>query len=602
MHLGEEIRAELRERLAQLERAGLARTLELASEQHADFASNDYLGLSRHPAVVAAGCAALAAHGAGARASRLLGGGAPEDREAERRMAEWIGQQDALLFSSGFQANLGALTTLVQPGDAVLSDELNHASLIDAVRLTKAQRLIFPHEDLAALERRLREARSARRRWVVTEGVFSMEGGRASLVELSRLCARHDAWLIVDEAHSIGVVGAEGAGAWAEARERGADESRLAALTIPCGKALGVAGGFVSGSVELRQLLASAARSFVFSTGAAPAISGALCASIGLARAAEAERAHLQRLGEALADELGCAPTLSAITPIVVGDNALAVELARRATEQGFDVRAVRPPTVPQGTARLRVALHAGNREEDVRRLGALLAPHRRPADHERAPAHRPLFVVGTDTGIGKTVVSALLTRAAAAVGKATYWKPVQTGDDSDTETVRSLSSGLGARFAEPSFAFALPASPHEAAAAEQAVVHTHLLDARLAQLVAEPGELIVELAGGLLVPYDDVETQADLLARVKPRIVLVARSGLGTLNHTMLTLEALRRRGLEPEALVLVGDEHPSNRETLRSMGRVPIIHELPQLEDVSADGLADWLDSNDLSYLFTT
>lgn len=599
--MSEEIRAELRERLAQLERAGLARTLELASEQLADFASNDYLGLSRHPEVVAAGCAALGAHGAGARASRLLGGGAPEDREAERSMAEWLGQEDALLFPSGFQANLGALTTLVQPGDAVLSDELNHASLIDAVRLTKAQRLIFAHEDLEALEQRLREARSARRRWVVTEGVFSMEGDRASLVELSRLCARHDAWLIVDEAHSIGVVGAEGAGAWAAARELGADETRLAALTIPCGKALGVAGGFVSGSAELRQLLASAARSFVFSTGAAPAISGALCASIRLARAADAERAHLQRLSRVLADELGCAPSPSAIAPIVVGDNALALDLARRATEQGFDVRAVRPPTVPRGTARLRVVLHAGNREEDVRRLGALLAPHRRAAEPERAPARRALFVVGTDTDIGKTVVSALLTRAAAAAGMATYWKPVQTGDDSDTETVRALCADTSASFAEPCFAFALPASPHEAAAAEDAAVHTQVLDARLAQLVAEPGELIVELAGGLLVPYDDVETQADMLARVKPRIVLVARSGLGTLNHTMLTLEALRRRGLEPEALVLVGDEHPSNRETLRSMGRVPIVHELPQLEDVSAESLAAWLDSNDLSYLFS-
>lgn len=598
--MSDEIRAELRERLAQLARAGLARTLELSSDERIDLVSNDYLGLSRHPEVIAAGRAALKARGAGARASRLLGGGAIEDREAERRMAEWLGQEDALLFSSGYQANLGTLTTLVQPGDAILSDELNHASLIDAARQTKARRLIFAHEDLGVLEDKLREVRSARRRWVVTEGVFSMEGDRSSLVELSRLCAEHDAWLIVDEAHSIGLIGPEGAGAWAEARRLGADASRLAALVVPCGKALGVAGGFVSGRAELRDLLASAARSFVFSTGVAPALSGALCAAIPLARKADAGRAHLRLLSQALAEELGCAPSPSAISPVLVGDNQLALDLAQRATEQGFEVRAVRPPTVPRGTARLRVVLHADNREDDVRRLGALLAPHRQHTMSPNTPALRPLFVVGTDTGIGKTVVSALLTRAAAAVTKVTYWKPVQTGDDSDTETVRSLCADTSARFVEPSFAFALPASPHEAAAAEQASVCTATLEARLAELVEEPGELIAELAGGLLVPYDDVETQADLLARITPRLVLVARSGLGTLNHTLLTLEALRGRGLEPEALVLVGDEHPSNRETLRAMGRVPLIYELPQLSLVSAEALASWLADNDLTSLF--
>lgn len=598
--MSDEIRAELRERLAQLDRAGLSRSLELASDELADFSSNDYLGLSRRPEVIDAGRAAIETRGSGARASRLLGGGCPEDREAETRMAEWLGQEDALLFASGFQANLGVLTTLIRPGDVILSDELNHASLIDAARLTKARRLIYAHEDLDALEQKLREARGARRRWVITEGVFSMEGDRASLVEISRLCARYDAWLIVDEAHSIGVVGKEGAGAWSEAREEGADESRLAALVVPCGKALGVAGGFVSGRAELRDLLVSAARSFVFSTGVAPAISGALCASIRLARAAEPERAHLRQLGRALADELGAPPSPSAIAPVLIGDNALALRLAQTARQQGLDVRAVRPPTVPAGTARLRVVLHAENGEADVRRLGRLLAPHRVHAPARSEAPSRPLFVVGTDTGIGKTVVSAALTRAAAAADAVTYWKPVQTGDDSDTETVRALCADTTARFAEPGYAFALPASPHEAAAAEGKEVCVPRLEARLAELAAEPGELIVELAGGLLVPYDDVETQADFLARLAPRILLVARSGLGTLNHTMLSLEALRARGLEPEALVLVGDEHPSNRETLRAMGRVPLIFELPVLDDVSAAALADWLGANDLAGLF--
>lgn len=599
--MSRDLRAELRERLTRLAAGGLARELALPDEEREDFASNDYLGLARDPRVIEAAREATRQHGAGARASRLLGGGASCDREAELALAAWLGLDDALLFATGFQANLGALGALLQPGDALLSDELNHASLIDAARLTKARKLVYAHDDLEQLEERLIETRGACRRWVVAEGVFSMDGDIASLVEISMLCARHDAWLVVDEAHSVGVLGPEGAGAWAAACEAGADESRLAALVVPCGKALGAQGGFVAGCSELRELLVATARSFVFSTGIAPAVSGALTETILLAREATDQRAHLRLLAGVFAEELGQEASPAAIVPVLIGDNARALELAQSVRDEGFEVRAVRPPTVPAGTARLRIVLHAGNSIQSARRLAQLLAPHVDVRAKSSSRDRRALVVVGTDTDIGKTVVSALLVRAAARAGAVSYWKPAQTGDDSDTETVRELSAGTCAAFEVPCYAFALPASPHEAAADEDAAIDVQEIGARFAELESQvPGELIVELAGGLLVPYTDDETQADLLAQLRPRIVLVARSGLGTLNHTLLTLEAMRARRLEPEALILVGNEHPSNRETLRRFGRMPRIFEVPRFAALTPLALDEWLDSNPLGALF--
>ncbi|MCB9914111.1 MAG: dethiobiotin synthase [Planctomycetes bacterium] len=217
------------------------------------------------------------------------------------------------------------------------------------------------------------------------------------------------------------------------------------------------------------------------------------------------------------------------------------------------------------------------------------------------APVRRPLVVVGTDTDVGKTVASALLVRAAARCGPVTYWKPVQTGDDSDTDTVRALAGGTAARFLAPEHGYPLPASPHEAAADAGATIDVDALEATFAAHArATDGALLVELAGGLLVPYDDTRTQADSLARLRPRLVLVARSGLGTLNHTLLTLEALRARRLEPEALLLVGDEHPSNRETLRRMGGVAHVYEVPRFAPLDAAALDAWLDEHDLAGLF--
>jgi dethiobiotin synthase len=208
------------------------------------------------------------------------------------------------------------------------------------------------------------------------------------------------------------------------------------------------------------------------------------------------------------------------------------------------------------------------------------------------------LFVVGTDTGVGKTVVAALLGRAAAGRGRVRYWKPVQTGAESDTREVERLAAGCALEFAEPAYRFELPASPHEAAAAEGTTIRMERLDARLDGLLATPGTLIVELAGGLLVPLEEGRLQIDWLASRRPPLVLVARSGLGTLNHTLLSIEALEARGLVPRALVLVGRPHPSNRATLERRTSLPVV-EVPPFEPLDPAILDDWLAGHDLTFL---
>ncbi|MEM7518160.1 MAG: dethiobiotin synthase, partial [Planctomycetota bacterium] len=264
------------------------------------------------------------------------------------------------------------------------------------------------------------------------------------------------------------------------------------------------------------------------------------------------------------------------------------------------------------GTARLRISTHSYNSEEAVRTLITKLAtadslretkiPTTGRATSSTTSRRSPTLVVtGTDTDVGKTVVSALLVKAAARRGPAIYWKPVQTGDDSDTETLRRLVQTANCEFSTPCYEFPLPASPHAAAADVGKSIQMPFLDQALRKERTRHTEarLIVELAGGLLVPLTSEVTQLDWLAGHRLPHVLVARSGLGTLNHTLLSLEALRGRGIFPEALFLVGRRHPSNRATLEQMAGVPLIYELPLLETLSGEALDEWLDENDLAAL---
>ncbi len=595
--------AHLAAELADLEARGLLRRLERDPGEGAiDFRSNDTLGLSRDPQVIAAACEAAREFGAGGRAARLLGGGALHAR-VEEAAARWLDAEAALFFPSGWQANAGVIGALAGRGDALVSDELVHASLIDAARLSRARIDVAPHLDLAAFDAKLAAARGARRRFVVVESVFGMDGDVAPLVDLHALCVRHDADLIVDEAHAAGVLGPRGAGLVVEAG--GARWPRLVARVITGGKALGVSGAFVVGSRALRDVVLNRARSFVFTTAAPPQVAGALLAAIARVTTDDAGREQARSLARDLARRLDLSEPAAAIVPIPVGDPRAVVALGERCASAGFAVAAVRPPTVPDGTSRLRVTCHAFNDAEQVRRLAELLADRPRGVAVRESSESRPrraLVVVGTDTGVGKTIVSAILLHAARRLGAARYWKPVQTGDESDTREVLRLSGAAADAAMPPLHEFPLPASPHTAAKAARASIDPHAVLEALASRArdASGAPLIVELAGGLRVPYTLAFDQADLLARSGAACVLVARSGLGTLNHTSLTLEALDRRRLAPRALFLVGEPHAENAATLRAIARVPRIIEVPRLAPLDAAAIDRFVARHDLSGLF--
>jgi 8-amino-7-oxononanoate synthase len=586
-------------RRAQREREarGLARSLKLPLDARHDFTSNDTLGLARDPGVIEAGRAAMQEYGAGARASRLLGGGSPLDQELEAAAADWLGAEAALLFPTGYQANLGVVTTLAAEGDAICSDSRNHASLIDACRLSRARTRVFQHADPESLARALAQCAGARRRFILVEGVDSMEGDLAPLKEYEALAREHDAWIIVDEAHAVGVVGPGGAGAW---RAAGLSDERLAARVVTGGKALGVGGALVVCSDALRQELCERARSFVFTTGTPPATSGALLAAVSKARCADGAREQLRTNAQRLATALSLSAPDAAILPYPVGDNDAAVSLAITLQADGFDVRAVRPPTVPLGTARLRIVVHATHTDAALDGLAErMLATGVSPAPAPpKDSVSAPLCVAGTDTEVGKTVVSALLARALCHRGPTRYWKPVQTGDDCDTTTVTALSPELST--GAPAYRFPRPASPHHAAESAGAEIDMECLDTAYEEERSRAeGCLLIELAGGLHVPLVGATTNLDWIAGLRPRLVLVARTGLGTLNHTLLSLEALSARKLKVEALFLVGEEHPDNERTLRELGGVESVHHLPLFEPLDADAIDGWLDANDLSPL---
>lgn len=597
MSLDDELRAEQQQRLA----GGLERSLEGPRPELVDFASNDYLGLARDPELIGAARAALEEFGSGGRAARLLGGGSLE-RELERQAAHWLAVEATLLFPSGYQANLGLVTSLAGRGDALFCDALNHASLIDAARLSRAGIQVYAHADPAALEHQLRSpaARAARRRIVLTESVFSMDGDLAPLAELARLCEQHDAWLVVDEAHAVGLLGPERQGAAAEL-----ESPRLAARVITGGKALGTSGALVAGSRALVDQLVNRARSFVYTTASVPAAVAAFAAAIEVVRSSGERSRKALAAARRLASALELPPPSAAIVPVVIGPEHAALEAARALRDElGFDVRAVRPPTVPAGTSRLRVSCHADHEPRSIDRLTAAIAallPVREAEPAELAPRAVPrvvpLVVAGTDTDIGKTVVSALLVRAAARRGPAAYWKAVQTGTDSDTRTVAALAGIDPRSLAAPAYEFPLPASPHEAAAAAGARIDPARIDSQAIERAAGGKPLVLELAGGLLVPWSDDITQLDWLTHTPHELVLVARSGLGTLNHTLLSLEALRARQLEPRALFLVGPAHSSNRATLARLGGISTLFELPHFEPLTTQALDAWIDEHDLS-----
>jgi 8-amino-7-oxononanoate synthase len=353
--------ARLSERLRAIEAQGLRRTLRPPSG--IDLCSNDYLGLAEHPHLKQRMADAVSAEGVGSTGSRLLRGERSGFARVEEKFASFKGAERSLYFSSGYLANLAVLTTFPEAGDVIFSDEWNHASLIDGARLSRARRVVFPHNDAKALEQLLREDTGEGQKFIVVESLFSMDGDQAPLAEYAALCRAAGAELIVDEAHAVGVYGECGRGL--------AGDVFLSINTA--GKALGVSGAFVAGPAEAIEYLIQRARPFIFSTAPPPAIAAALEASLEVMADEPERRERLLARARYLRERLGLAGD-SPIIPIIVGENERAVAVARELQEAGFDVRAIRPPTVPAGTARLRVTVNQGLSEELLDRFVGVLA------------------------------------------------------------------------------------------------------------------------------------------------------------------------------------------------------------------------------------
>ena len=373
--------AHLRRRRRAVVPAGGAHLL-VDGEPMLAFCSNDYLGLAGHPALADAACAGAREFGVGSGGSPLVSGHSAANAALEADLARFVGLPRALYFYAGYATNIGIVPALVGDGDAVFSDALNHACLIDGARLSRAHIHRYPHADLAALDTALTSS-PARRKLVITDAVFSMDGDVADIPALLALCERHDALLLLDDAHGFGVLGPQGRGALAEAGLVGPQAARRVLYMATLGKAAGVAGAFVAGDDALVEWLLQKTRSYIFATAAPPLLARALQASLSLIEAEDWRREHLSRLVQRLRS--GLAPVLrgthwqlgasrTAVQALVIGANDEALAAMEGLRQRGLWVPAIRPPTVPEGTARLRIALSAAHTEADVDRLVQALA------------------------------------------------------------------------------------------------------------------------------------------------------------------------------------------------------------------------------------
>lgn len=364
--------------LAGREAAGLKRSLPLidkvagrllwsAGRAYLNFAGNDYLGLSQAPELRLAADRAAREFGVGAVASPLVVGHQAVHRELEAELCDWLGLEAVLLFSSGFSANQAVIKALLGKEHLLWQDRLNHASLQEAGLLSPARMLRFAHNDMAALEARLKPSSGL----IVSEGVFSMDGDLGDWRGLARLAGQSGNWLMIDDAHGLGVLGREGRGTL---DELGVAPEQVQIFMGTFGKALGVSGAIVGGGRELVDYLLNFGRGYVYSTHLPPPQAAAILAAVRLARRADDRREHLNQLVrqfragiQALPFEL--LPSATAIQPLVIGDEARTLALAARLKERGIWVGAIRPPTVPAGSARLRITLSAGHTQEDIRAL-----------------------------------------------------------------------------------------------------------------------------------------------------------------------------------------------------------------------------------------
>lgn len=378
--------ATLQQRLAEREGRGLlrhrllregAQQAEVTLDGHAlvSFCSNDYLGLANHPDVLAACRVGLDRYGLGSGASHLVTGHSAAHHALEEEVADFLGRESALLFSTGYMANVGVISALVQEGDLVLQDALNHASLLDGGWLSRAQSRRYAHRDLQSLQTML-DASTAAQHLIVSDGVFSMDGDLAPLPDLIRIAQQRRAWLMVDDAHGIGCLGAQGRGVIEAFGDAGrfATQDEVPILIGTLGKALGTSGAFVAGEAALIQYLIQCARPYVYSTALPAAIAHATRTSLALVREEPWRRQRLQTLvarfrQRALALNLPLTDSESPVQAVILGDVTRAMRASRILWEDGLQVSAIHPPTVPMGTARLRITFCATHTDAHLERL-----------------------------------------------------------------------------------------------------------------------------------------------------------------------------------------------------------------------------------------
>lgn len=372
------------EKLEALERRGLRRRLVPTGREGAahvsrggrrlvSFSCNDYLGLASHPMVIEAAMAALRAYGLGAGASRLITGDHPLYGGLEARLAALKETEAALVFGSGYLANLGIIPALAGPGDLVLADELCHACLLSGSRLSRAEEIRYPHNDVAAVERVLKDKRAkARHVLILTDGVFSMDGDLAPLPALAALAEHFDAWLLVDDAHGLGVVGGGRGSAFAF----GAAKVNVPLQMGTLSKALGAYGGYLCANGPVIELMKNRARSFVYATGLPPAVVAGAMTALDFIKENPDWVARPLAHARAFTDALNLPAAESAIVPLILGEADAALRASARLEEEGFLVVAIRPPTVPEGTARLRFAFSAAHEEAEIKRLVRAVRAH----------------------------------------------------------------------------------------------------------------------------------------------------------------------------------------------------------------------------------
>ena len=345
----------------------------IAGRKYLSFCSNDYLGLANHPELIKAVCEGAIRYGVGAGASHLIAGHHSSHHRLEEVLAYFTGFPRALLFSSGYMANAGVVTALVGHGDAVFTDRLNHASLNDAALLSRAKLTRYPHLDLAILEQRLAVSQ-AKRKLVMTDAVFSMDGDIAPVAKLLELCEKYDAWLLLDDAHGFGVLGQQGRGIVSHFNISSPRIIYMATL----GKAAGVSGAFVAGQAEIIKILIQYARSYIYTTATPPLLSHAVLKSLALIEREEWRRKKLMQLIGRLKRELQSLRwkmllSVTPIQPVIIGESSEVLQISNALRERGFLIPAIRPPTVPQGSARLRISLSASHSIEDVKQLAMVL-------------------------------------------------------------------------------------------------------------------------------------------------------------------------------------------------------------------------------------